>query len=196
MIENKKPVGESHVIQASLWFDSWTSGLTKYDLDKMTQNLLDHFTILEFIVPQEDDAENLQVVYERLAIRSVGIARLMFIASPGISNGVMDLTRNLVLSYYDEAEAISIYHSHWMPLEVLVAENDPVYSQTAESRFISHLKNFLDHKNWETSSNGKHQSLEVYNSFKRFLKSERCSENSDKVTFIVHELLNLQTPKN
>merc|ERR1712226_586599 len=89
VIENKKPVGESHVIQASLWFDAWTSILTKYDLDKMTQNLLDHFTILEFTVPQEDDAENLQVVYERLAIRSVGIARLIAISSPGIGNGVM-----------------------------------------------------------------------------------------------------------
>ena len=195
VIENKKPAGASHVIQTSMWFDSWTSTLTKYDIDKMTDNLLDRFTILEFTVPQEDEAENLQVVYERLAIRSVGIARLMFIAAPGISNGVMDLTRNLVLSYYDETKAIDIYHSHWMPLEVLVAENDAVYSQEAENRFILHLKKYLDSKNCEKSSNSIHGSMEVYNSFKKYLKNERCSENSDKVTFVIQELLNFETLK-
>ena len=195
MIENKKPAGASHVIQTSMWFDSWTSTLTKYDIDKMTDNLLDRFTVLEFTVPQEDDAENLQVVYERLAIRSVGIARLMFIAAPGISNGVMDLTRNLVLSYFDETKAIDIYHSHWMPLEVLVAGNDAVYSQEAESRFILHLKNFLESKNWEPSSNSAHNSMEVYNSFKRYMNNEKCSENCEKVTFIVQELLNFELPK-
>ena len=184
---NKKPVGESHIIQAANWFDSWTSTLTQFDTDKMTDNLLNHFTILEFTVPQEDDAENLQVVYERLAIRSVGIAIMCFNASPGIQNGVMDLTRNLVLSYFEEAKAIDMYHSHWMPLEVLVAGSDAVYSPEAESRFILHLKNFLENKNWEPSSNSAHSSMEVYNSFKRYMNNEKCSENCDKVTFIVQE---------
>ena len=191
VIENKKPVGASHVIQTAMWFDSWTSTLTKYDIDKMTDNLLDRFTILEFTAPQEDDAENLQVVYERLAIRSVGMSRLLFNATPGISNGVMDLTRNLVLSYYDDRKAIEIYHSHWMPLEILVAQNDAVYSQEAENRFILHLKKYLESKNLEISSNPVHGTMEVYNVFKRYLHSEKCSENSDKVTFFVKELLNL-----
>ena len=36
VIQNRNPTGESHIVQASLWFDSWTSDLSKNDIDKMT----------------------------------------------------------------------------------------------------------------------------------------------------------------
>ena len=193
VIENKNAVGESHIVQASLWFDSWTSVLTKQDANKMTQNLLDHFTVLEFMIPLIEEAENLQVVYERLAIKSAyGIGRFLNNDRPGINNGVLDLSRNLVLSYFEETKAISLYHSHWMPLEIMVAENDTVYSQETENRFILHLKDFLKKKNWETSTNADMQSLEVYSSLKRFMESENCYDNRDKVISIVQELLNFQ----
>ena len=195
MIENKKPVGESNIIQASSWFDTWTAILTQDEVDKLTKNLLDHFTILEFTIPQGDDAENLQVIYERLVIRSVGIAVLMFNSSPGIINGVLDLTRNLILSYYPQTEAIDIYHSHWMPLELLVAENDPVYSEAAEARFSVKIKLFLKQKNWELLSHEKNQNLGPYFAFKRYIENEKCLENKLLVTSIIQELLDLRSDK-
>ena len=196
VIERQIPVGESHIVQASLWFDSWISILTKHDVDKLTKNLLDHFTVLEFTIPLVEEAENLQVVYERLAIKSAyGIGRFLSNDRPGVNNGVLDLTRNLVLSYFDETKAINLYHSHWMPLENLVAEHDTVYSQETENRFILYLKQFLKGKNWETSSNAEMQGLEVYSSFKRFMKSEECYENRDNVISIVLDLLNFQRSK-
>ena len=197
VIQNRNPTGESHIIQASLWFDSWTSDLSKNDIDKMTLNLLDHFTVLEFMIPLIEEAENLQVVYERLAIKSAyGIGRFLNNDRPGINNGVMDLTRNLVLSYFDENDAVNLYHSHWMPLELLVAENDAVYSEEAENKFTSHIKEFLRHKKWEISSNEHMHGLEVYDSFKRFMKNEKYHERIDKVIFIVQELLDFRKPNN
>ena len=197
VIENKTPVGESNIIQASSWFDSWTAILTHDEINKLTKNLLDYFTVLEFTIPQGDDSENLQVIYERLVFRSIGIATLMFISRPGITNGVLDLTRNLILSYYSENEAISIYHSHWMPLELLVAENDPVYSEGAELRFGLRLKSFLGLKTWELLPHEKKQQQNrgAYLAFKRYTENEKCSENKSLVTSLIQELLDHQTPK-
>jgi len=196
VIDGEVPVGDSHIIQAAAWFDEWTSTLKKYEIANMVENILDRFNVLEFTVPQEEeDTENLQVVYERLAIRSIGISAMCFNAAPGICNGVMDVTRNLVLSYFDERKAIDVYHTQWMPLEMHVAGDDPVYSQEAENKFVSHLKKYLEYKMWENTSSSMYRSMEVYNSFKRFLKNENCTENRNKVTFIIQEMLNFETFK-
>ena len=191
VIENKKPVGDSNVISAKSWFDSWTANLTQDENQRLTKNLLDHIRVLEFMIPQGDDSENLQVVYERLAIRSVYMGTLLFNPSPGINNGVLDLTRNLFLSYFSQDEAISVYHSHWMPLEVLVAKNDPVYSEVAETRFMSHIQSFLKGKNWDVSSDEKKDQLGVYRSLKRYIEGQNVLKNSVHITTIIQELLDL-----
>merc|ERR1712020_766375 len=139
--------------------------------------------------------ENLQVVYERMVIRSVGIATLIFNSSPGIINGVLDLTRNLVLSYYPQNEAISIYHSHWMPLELLVAEDEPVYSEAADKRFGLRIQSFLKQKNWDLLDHEKKQNLGTYLAFKRYIQNEKCLGNKVHVTSIIQELLDLQILK-
>ena len=206
VIQNKKPVGDSNVINAMCWFDTWISALTHDAIEDLTAKLLDHCTVLEFTIPRADDSENLQVVYERLAIRSVGIATMCFVANPGINNGVLDLTRNLFLSYYTQNEAINIYHSHWMPLELMVAKDEPVYSLAAEERFIAHIKSFLLDKNWEApTKETKHPeaqpftqrmvylrklpNLEVYQSLKRYVEQQLCLNNPVAVTSIIQDLL-------
>ena len=194
VINNQKPVGESNIITTASLFESWTSILTPDEIDKITKNVLDHFTVLEFTIPRGDDAENLQVVYERLAIRSIGILTLLFDSSPGISNGVMDLTRNLFLSYYSQDDAIRIYHSHWMPLEVLVAEDDPVYSEAAEIKFTARLKAFLSDKQWDILSEEKKGKLGVYFSLKRYVENRTHLENTTQVTPIIQELLDFKIP--
>jgi len=193
-LEGKNPSGDSNVTNAMFWFQSWLSELTLDETKALSKKLLDHCSIMEFNIPTGANSENLQVVYERLAIRSVGIASMMFIANPGINNGVLDLTRNLFLSYYGESEAVDIYHSHWMPLEVQVAKDDPVYSLAAESRFILHVKSFLAHKNCEVSAyDQKHLGrLATYHSLKNFVETQLSSNTSTSVTDIIQELMDFQ----
>ena len=195
VISEEKPVGDSNVIAASQWFESWTATLTPNELNKMSTNLLDYFTILEFTIPRDKDAENLQVVYERLAIRSVEILSLMWNPSPGINNGVLDLTRNLFLSYYSEDKAFSVYHSYWMPLELKVAEDEPVYSMAAENRFIFLLRAFMSSKNWDILlEEKKRNKLGMYFAIKRYVENRKSLESNSHVTGIIQEMLDFQIP--
>ena len=191
IMENKKPTGDSNVIQVSQWFDEWTANLTNAGVSRMIVNLLDCFSVLEFTIPQGEDSENLQVVYERMVIRSLGIAKMTFNPSPGIINGVLDLSRNLVLSYYSEEQAIKVYHSMWMPLELLVAEDEPVYSEGAEKRFASRIKYFLKEKQWCLSEMEQKQNIGLYLAFKRYNANENDSGGSDVVNYIIQELMEL-----
>lgn len=65
----------------------------------------------------EDGTENLQVIFERLALRDATFCK-PHRATEYANMGAADFVRNLLLgSFEQECEAIRMYKTHWLPIE-------------------------------------------------------------------------------
>jgi len=70
----------------------------------------------------KDGTEDLQVIFERLAVRDATLCRPSR-ATEFASMGAADFIRNLLLgSFEHESDAIDMYKSHWLQIEQLAAE--------------------------------------------------------------------------
>ena len=197
VIKGSTPTGDSNIIDVVNWYNLWVDELTEDTRKDCLTNMLDHFWLLDFTIPHDDQADGLQVIYERLAVRSIEVLGSMYNPRPGLYIGVLDLARNLFLSYYNEADAIQIYHSTWIPLELMVARNDYVYSEVAEIRFGLILKAYLSVKKWDILDEEKNRKLGIYFAFKRYMHHVTLvtplltgNKNVSAVTNLMKELLN------
>lgn len=93
------------------------------DLRMLANIVMHRFEWLFFPVDtsqgSKDGTGNLQVIFERLALRETNVLKKFAMASrEGYDMGAADFVRNLLLSsFLEEAVAISMYKTHWIPID-------------------------------------------------------------------------------
>lgn len=112
--------------EAKRWFLAAMQGRRVEDLSRLAAALLDRVDMLVFPVTvgtgRQDGTEDLQVIYERLAIRDATLCR-PHRSTEYADMGAADFVRNLLLgSFGSEKTAIYLYRSTWLPLERAAAE--------------------------------------------------------------------------
>jgi hypothetical protein len=98
--------------------------LSEFSLDRLVslaEVVLERFEWLFFPLDMsgnhQDGTEDLQVIYERLAVRDATFCRPRR-ATEFASMGAADFVRNLLLgSFRFEDKAIGMYKNHWLPIE-------------------------------------------------------------------------------
>ena len=83
----------------------------------LVQAILDKIGVLYFNVDKTNDVQS---VYERLAMREALLAPDLYNSSPGVLMRESDLVRNLITSFsHDINSQIHIYQEYWAPIEHL-----------------------------------------------------------------------------
>lgn len=91
-------------------------------LDALAQAVLNKLEWLYFPIDlssdRNDGTENLQVIFERLALREATVVGKPRRAAEAANMGAADFVRNLLLSSFrDEAYAVEMYRQRWLPIE-------------------------------------------------------------------------------
>lgn len=99
----------------------------------LVQTVLDRFGVLYFEVDSNNDVQS---VFERLAMREAMLAPDLYNASPGVLMQESDLVRNLVTSFSPDVNAqVRTYQHYWMPIEQLSTKNP---SSTGATSAVAH----------------------------------------------------------
>ena len=108
----------------------------------LVQTVLDKIGVLYFDV-DKNISNNLQCVYERLAMREALLSPDLYNSSPGVLMRESDLVRNLVTSFFfDVNDKIRIFEELWIPIEKLSQQqecNGPSNTQSGKSVNIGNL---------------------------------------------------------
>mmetsp|Transcript_33090 Transcript_33090/g.77422 ORF Transcript_33090/g.77422 Transcript_33090/m.77422 type:complete len:468 (+) Transcript_33090:67-1470(+) len=91
----------------------------------------------------QDGTDNLQVIFERLAIRDAAFCRPSR-SSEFVGLGAADFVRNLLLgSFPDEQESIKMYEDQWLPIESAAEATSERTGLSAGTLLEMMLENFL-----------------------------------------------------
>ena len=83
----------------------------------LVQAVLDKISVQYFCVDKKND---IQSVYERLAMRDAMLSHSLYNSSPGIQMHEVDLVRNFVTSHGLDADSQTLlYQAYWAPIECL-----------------------------------------------------------------------------
>lgn len=106
-------------------------------LQHLPERILDRVNVLQFGVREFD----LMTMYERLAIKD----QVYWRTSGGVSLAAMDLSRNLLLSYFvDDAQRQEAFFQLWVPFETMCMDKngktDPERMHDLFSRFLQAIR--------------------------------------------------------
>lgn len=116
---------QTRPLKAKQFFVDSLSKKPKSELEKLTTAILFSLEWLFFPINMsnhhKDGTEDLQVIYERLALRDAMFCRPQR-KNEHADMGAADFVRNLMLgSFSTEEEAITVYKAHWLPIELAAA---------------------------------------------------------------------------
>lgn len=141
------------------------------------------FFPLEMNNGYKDGTEDLQIIFERLAIRDATFCRPSR-DTEFMGMGAADFVRNLLLgSFQDEADAIDMYKRYWLPIEQMAAASS-VRNRSSNIAEILEcmIKRFLKSQPEKSEKPSKGAQLpiggELYPQFRRWLTAALASDVS------------------